>query len=399
MGTIADKLKAIYNSKKAIKAAIITKGVDCDDLLSAYAERIRQIHPVPYDTVNLTVTTNQSSNDDIIGKVISVTYGTTTDSYTIDGEVVAIKIPQYAKASVIMPSIDGYKTPTVADINAVGGNTINISVIYEAELVSVMLSKSDSTSVTGVKVTINDTTYTFKTTAISVKIPFGTEYTIRVAGLKGYSTPKSVTYTASQITRDVTMEYEYVYYGAYILTKDGATTKADDWDPVNNNNISGILVRSSAAVFVINPTSWNNDHWTRYDKTLIAGVTTTTSSSTAITDFNGMANTEAIIAALGSSYGTSLAQHSYNSMSYDGKNRCYLGAAGEIYLIYSNYDEIEKCADAINATISFTINTQYGTSTQYDAEYAWYIYMRPEINKIYKTISYLWGLKLMKYVG
>ena len=298
-----------------------------------------------------------------------------------------------------MPSIDGYKTPTVADINAVGGNTINISVIYEAELVSVMLSKSDSTSVTGVEVTINDTTYTFKTTAISVKIPFGTEYTIRVAGLKGYSTPKSVTYTASQITRDVTMEYEYVYYGAYILTKDGATTKADDWDPVNNNNVSGILVRSSKAVFVINPTSWDNDHWTRSDKTLIAGVTTTTSSSTAITDFNGMANTEAIIAALGNSYGISLAQRSYSSIAYDGKNRCYLGAAGEIYLIYSNYDEIKKCADAINATISFTINTQYGTSTQYDAEYAWYIYMRPEINKIYKTTSYLWGLKLMKYVG
>lgn len=206
MGTIADKLKAVYNCKKAIKAAINTKGVACDNLLSAYAERIRQIPSQQYDTLNLSVSTNQSSNDDIIGKVISVTYGDITDTYTI-GQDIKTRIPQYTRPSIVMPSVDGYKTPVIADITAVGGNTINVSAVYETEIVSVTLSAEEDGDVSGQIVTINGVDYTWQGVAISAKVPYGTQYIICTSDMDGYTSPSVETYTAGQVSREVALVY------------------------------------------------------------------------------------------------------------------------------------------------------------------------------------------------
>lgn len=369
MGTIVDKLTAVLASKKEMKQAIIDKGVDCNDVLSTYADNILAIPSIAYGFVNITTATNQSSSDDIIGKTISVAYGDITTSLTIDGSVLVTKIPQYATYTITYPSVDGYKTPASVVGTAMAGVADDVTATYETEVVSVTLSCEDGTSVVGQVVTINGVDYTWDGTAISAKIPFGAEYAVSVNDLAGYNAPTSVTYTASQATRSIAMVYEAVKLGVYILDTDGKLTTSDKWDSANNDKVVGIAVLTDACKFIL-ATEQAGKYWSSSSST-ISGVTTTTSSATAQADYNGVSNTDAIISATGST--TNYAAGYCRAYEFADGREGYLGAAGEIYTMIANMTEVNNCLTAVSGT-AISDSDYLHTSTQYNSSYAWRVY-------------------------
>lgn len=364
MGTILEKLNAILNSKNEMKQAIIDKGVACDDVLSTYADKILAIESPVYGYVNITTATNQADSADIIGKEISVTYGDISTTLTIDGSILVVKIPQYAFYTITFPSVDGYKNPASISGAASGGVSVDVSAVWQTETVSVSLSAEDGTSVVGQVVTINGTDYTWQGTAISAKIPFGTEYTISVNDLDGYAPPASVTYTAGQATRDVTMQYETIKLGVYILDTDGKLTTSDNWDTTNNSKVVGIAVFTSNVRVVIAKDDVSTKAWGT--SVTVSGITTTTASATALTDYNGVSNTDAIISTIGSS--TNYAAGYCRAYSFADGHVGYLPALGEWNEVINNKTAVEACLAKVGGT---SLGSYNWSSTQYNSSKAW----------------------------
>lgn len=86
--------------------------------------------------------------------------------------------------------------------------------------------------------------------------------------------------------------------GVYICDNKSRLWKKSDWDTSNNDNASGVAVKTYNCAFVIAPIEQTNIKWGGYD-ILITGCTTTTNLDIAKTDYNGKQNTDAIIAQLG----------------------------------------------------------------------------------------------------
>ena len=86
--------------------------------------------------------------------------------------------------------------------------------------------------------------------------------------------------------------------GVYILSTDGYVYNRSSWQTSNNSKAVGVAVKTSACSFVIAPDEFQAIQWGGYGTT-ISGCTTTTNESTAKLDYNGKANTDAIVAQLG----------------------------------------------------------------------------------------------------
>lgn len=122
--------------------------------------------------------------------------------------------------------------------------------------------------------------------------------------------------------------------------------------------------------------------WGGYDTT-VSGCTITRSKSTAITDMNGSANTDAIIAALSGTSDSKATTKGYTgapaaeycraySPGYkDGQ--WYLPSAGEMNAIVTNQTDIDTALSSIGGE-SLLNNDYTWTSTQYSADSAWYYY-------------------------
>lgn len=99
--------------------------------------------------------------------------------------------------------------------------------------------------------------------------------------------------------------------------------------------------------------------------TLVTGIITTTSESTALSDYEGKSNTTTIVNQLGSS--ALPAWYCYNYTFPNGQTG-YLGSAGEWQIILNNmssfYEALMKCGGT-------ALDSYYWTSTQYDSTYFW----------------------------
>ena len=102
---------------------------------------------------------------------------------------------------------------------------------------------------------------------------------------------------------------------------------------------------------------------------LVEGVTTTTYSATAVQDFKGKANTEAIVKALGQN-----APASYYCSNYTlkKKKKGYLPSLGEGKEILSNLGIITELLSYIDPEVdNLSSSYRYWTSTQNDISSAW----------------------------
>ena len=139
----------------------------------------------------------------------------------------------------------------------------------------------------------------------------------------------------------------------------------------SNKTAIGVVVKDNELVISqIQSTgmTWSSSY------TNVSGITETTDSSVAKTDYNGKANTLAILETFPSDTTSNNAAVLCNSYSTDGTNTgdWYLPAAGELYdYIYGNYSTINSTV----SKLSWTFGGRYfWSSSECSSGYAWNVY-------------------------
>lgn len=168
-------------------------------------------------TLKVIIDSNQTDKTDMAGVNATVTFNG-TDHVVESNQPVAIPIG--TEITVSFNDVNGYKKPGNIVFTSTGG-AVEKTGIYQSEFVSVTLSSDNSAVMTGQKVTINGTEYTYQGTPVLAKIPFDTQYTISVNAKDQYITPQPQTITASQAQRNVAMVYTYspIKYNTIILNQ------------------------------------------------------------------------------------------------------------------------------------------------------------------------------------
>lgn len=375
MNTTADKLNKLIATKEAIKAAIEAKGVtDVGERFADYPEKIMQIGLSDIEVVNLTLTTNQVIHDALVGKVVHVKYANFDDKYTWDGETLRIEMSKNTPYSIEFPAVEGYRSPGNVSYTAVGGNTRNLTVSYDTEMLTVNVSCEVATvSLVGQKITINGKVYTTPDDyTIIVKIPFGENYDIVASARAGFETPDKLSFTASQAERNVTVVYKKISLGVFILGTDGNLYSESEWDQPNSSAV-GVAVLTNECKFVIAPIASTevNDRLTWSEKGAyynVSGVTTTTSSSVAETDYEGVSNSSAIVSKYKED--TDYAAGWCQNFSFKNGKKGYLGSCGEWKKAYDNKAKINACMSLIGGTV-IRADYPHWTSTQFSSREAW----------------------------
>lgn len=247
--------------------------------------------------------------------------------------------------------------------------------LKETVTIKLVSDKSASdTNLNGATVTVKSgnttvSTQTWQGTPIEVKVPCDKEVTIEAAAVKMYVKPKVLKYIPSPLyNREVTFTYKALETGVFIIDTNDNFINKDSWSPTMQQTTVGVALITEKVAIVIATGLHTDLCWSKTYQ-LIGGVTTTTDSTVAATDYKGKANTEAIVKAFGQN-----APAAYYCSNYTFKNgkKGYLMAAGESQEIFINIRKISELLDYIN-TNSTNINNGYElwTSTQNNESTAW----------------------------
>lgn len=212
-------------------------------------------------------------------------------------------------------------------------------------------------------------TQTWQGTPIKVKVPCDKEVTIEAAAVKMYMKPKALTYVPSPLyNREVTFTYKALQLGVFIVDTNDNLINKDSWSPTMQQTTVGVALITEKVAIVISTGLHTDLCWSKTYQ-LVEGVTTTTDSTVAATDYKGKANTEAIVKALGQN-----APAAYYCSNYTFKNgkKGYLMAAGEAQEIFVNMRKISELLEYINPNTSNLANGyEVWTSTQNNNSTAW----------------------------
>ena len=317
--------------------------------------------------MSITLTSNQGTDATLnAGTNVVVKCGTINKTLTWRGSTLTQKIPTGEAYTITPAALTGYKAP-VAKTGTAAGTNMSESMQYQTELVTVTVNTDNAISCSGQKVTIAGTEYTYSN-PITVKIPFGTSYSVSVNGKAGFTSPDAQSFTANQASRSVTMTYLEIKRGIFILDTDGNLIKRADWNTGNNSKAVGVAVLSDNCKFVISPSeNSSNISWGGYGTT-ISNIVTTTDAATAKKDYLGSGNTDKIIAQLGS--GNAPAADYCRGVTFKHGKKGYLGSLGEWQEAYNNKAEIDACMSLIGGTAIYT-SAYHWTSTQYSSDYSW----------------------------
>lgn len=301
----------------------------------------------------------------------------THDNYALTGH----KHTEYALATALSSY---YTKKEVEDMvgNAGGGvdeswlqqrGYLKKSDMKETVVIKLVSDKSDSdTGLIGATVTVKSgdttvSTQTWQGTPIKVEVPCDKEVTIEAAVVKMYAKPKVLKYAPSPMyNREVTITYKKKENGVYIIDTNDNLMDENSWDKNTQTTVGVALITDKVAI-VIPAGSYDSD-WSTRDQ-LVAGVTTTTNKDTAIRDYKGKANTEAIVKALGQN-----APAAYYCSNYTFKNgkKGYLMAAGEAQEILLNISKITTLLGLISPnTKNIGAYVPFWTSTQYSSYMSW----------------------------
>lgn len=165
------------------------------------------------ETVSILLKTNQSSNEDLNGVKVVVSYGDESHEYAYNGQF-SIEIPKDKTYTVSFGEVNGYKTPSSVTYTAVKGFSRSIEATYYGEKVTVNVSAEEGASVDGQAVKVSKSPsiddgeeYPIVNGRVSFSVPYDETYTVSVSDMDGYVTPEARTYTASQPTRSIDMNY------------------------------------------------------------------------------------------------------------------------------------------------------------------------------------------------
>lgn len=185
-----------------------------------------------FETINVTLNTNQQSHADIIGVNFTLTYGNYTQTYEWKGSALTIEVPAFVEYTLSFEGVEGYLKPANASYTAQAENSRSVTFTYKTELVQVSVGSDNGASVSGAKVNINGKQHTWSGSVISQKVPFGTSYTVSVGDLSGFSTPASKSFKAEQAVREVSFTYIASALKVNILSNQSTDSS---WDPTITN--------------------------------------------------------------------------------------------------------------------------------------------------------------------
>ena len=305
------------------------------------------------ETVMISLVSNQDEaaapDADLLGKSVHVIYGDQDKELVWQGEVMKTTVPMNMTYQVVFPSDDRYKCPAQQEYIALAGETREVKGLYYTEAVTVNLTCDDGTSAEGQQVTINGTVYNVDATGrVTAKIPFDVEYTVSVNTKSGYTSPSSVTETANNKTKTISMKYTLIAYGVFIEEIDGTLHKLTEW--AGDKAPNSVVVRQPTAAFRI--------AFNRYGGSI--GISPNTSKPfgdymTAISDEAqaklDMKSAENTANIMKLENRTHYAAGYCNSFTFpDGKTKGMLPAFGWLQMAYDNKEAVNACLEACGAT-------------------------------------------------
>lgn len=337
------------------------------------------------EKLHLTLVTNQSEHSDIINTNVTVN----DKVYTYKGTELVIDILPGQNYSIVFENIEGYKTPETITYTSKSNNNRFITATYNTEVVKINLSND----VIGAVVTIDGTDYTWNGTTIEHKIPFEKSYTISFQSISGFEAPATITRIASNSLYTPNVVYTK-QLGVFIMDVEGGLNTISSW--TGGSNATGVALINDNISIIIAPKNWSTAAGSGYDgawnkntrsawgvdNKTVTGIKTTATSSDAIIDFAGSANTDTIISQLkgatdsnSSSYtGAPAAEYcrAYSN-GCKGAGQWYLPAAGEYNQIVLNKTVIEEALTAISGELFSSPGYEW-TSTQCSSDFAWFYY-------------------------
>ena len=318
------------------------------------------------ETVMISLVSNQDEiatpDVDLLGKVIHVIYGDKDKELVWQGEAIKTTVPINMTYQVVFPTDGHYKCPTQQEYTAIAGNTREVKGLYYTEAVTVNVTCDDNKSAEGQQVTINGTVYDVDATgSVTAKVPFDVEYTVSVNTKSGYTSPSSVTETANNKTKTISMEYSLVV-NVFIEATDGTLYKSTEWKGAKI--VNSIVVKQPTASFRIALTQSGSDlkisdHYydTWEDKMSSMG-----SESWAKSDMKSATNTSKMLEFNG--WNTYAAGYCASYTFPDGKTKGLLPALGWWQVAYENKEAIDACLLACGGDPMET-NDLYWSSTFY----------------------------------
>ena len=318
----------------------------------------------------------------------------THDNYALTGH----KHTEYALASALS---DYYTKKEVEDMvgNAGGGvdeswlqqkGYLKKSDMRETVVIKLVSDKGESDSgLIGATVTVRGkgiiyTKETWQGTPIKVEVMCDRNVTIEVGTVKMYMKPKALTYVPSPLyNREVTFTYKALEIGVFFIDINDNLINRDSWD-YNKDTIVGVALITEKVAIVMAPGAKPYLKWSEQAQ-LVEGVTTTIKYADAIADFNGKANTKAIVSALGTKAGAA-----YYCSNYTFKNgrKGHLMSAGEAYEMSLNDSTLSTMLQALDSSsVNFDTGNKYWTSTQASTDATWVVDNKMYISSFNKTYT------------
>ena len=260
----------------------------------------------------------------------------------------------------------------------------------ETVVIKLVSDKGESdTGLIGATVTVKGkgilyTSKTWQGTPIKVGVMCDRDVTIEVGTVKMYMKPKALTYVPSPLyNREVTFTYKALEIGVFFIDINDNLINRDSWD-YNKDTIVGVALITEKVAIVMAPGAKPYLKWSEQAQ-LVEGVTTTIKYADAIADFNGKANTEAIVSALGTKAGAA-----YYCSNYTFKNgrKGHLMSAGEAYEMSLNDSTLSTMLQALDSSsVNFDTGNKYWTSTQASTDATWVVDNKMYISSFNKTYT------------
>lgn len=253
MGTTAEKLQAIMNSKAAIKSAIETKGQTVGNIpLDEYSSKIMDIQ-TGYNGEVLTVNIRTNQPDAVVPTSgIKVVINNTLETIIRDwpGYEISEKIPPgYSTEVSVTGAIGGFRNPMIQTFAPFPDNVRPLIFTYESEKVTVNVTKDDGAAVSDVNLTVTNVLdgsifYSgVAGTGIVMNIPFGTTCRVVTTAIYGYIHPDEQTFTASAVNRTISMAYKKIFVSR--IVQDDSIS-----DPANiSGDVNGLIIQQIRAKF------------------------------------------------------------------------------------------------------------------------------------------------------
>ena len=316
----------------------------------------------------VTTALNGKANSSHNHTASNITEGTFSSARIADGAVTSGKLATNAVTTAKV--VDGAIT------RAKLASDVPISVT-QYETVTVTGACSDGSSIAGKQLSIGGSLYEFDSNGVvSANIPYGQVYIVKPIMNNFYSSNDFYTFTASEASRSITVNYSLFYYNVYIEDKQGKLYQTADWSSGNNENANSVVLLSDVKRFRIaltsssrvrmNDSASNSTYWNgKLSNTKNSG---TTDLNIALADYNGEYNTSAILEKCQSA--TTYAAGLCNAYTFpDGTSKGYLPAEGELKLISINRNMINSalsaCGGSQLVTSTYWSSTFYGLSNDY----------------------------------